>query len=161
MDYSAGIIYHYFENKEQIIICILQEGYRRIVTSIKPPDDSLPIHEKIRASLIGYMEGALKWSEEYKAVMLSSSPHILDFTSVLSEGMCEKRSALMQLVSDLELGVSSGLFSPCDTQLTAQAIWSAAFGLLIRLTIERDVSKEQQAKLMHRQIDIILKGLSL
>ena len=155
MDYSAGIVYHYFKNKEQILLCVLQEGYKKILTALKPPSSDLSPDEALRVSFTGYMEGMMEWSGEYKALMLSSSPQILDFTSVLSEGMCAKRPALKMLAATLEAGISQGIFAPCDTELTAQALWSAAFGLLIRLIVEKDVSPQQQTKLMQRQIDII------
>lgn len=159
IDYSVGIIYHYFESKEQIVTCILQESYKKILTAVNPQDDNLPTDEIIRVSLIRYIESALEWQSEYKAVMLSSMPQILDFTSILSEGTCEKRPALMMLVSALETGISEELFAPCDTRLTAQAIWSAVFGLTIRLMIECDVSEKQRTKLIECQVNMILKGL--
>lgn len=161
MDYSAGIIYHYFKDKDQILSFVLKEGYRRILESVKPPSSELPPDEAIRASFTEYIKNAMKWSAEYKSIMLSSSPQILDFTSVLGEGIYEKRPALMGLVKALDAGILMGLFAPCDTQLTAQSLWSAVFGLLIRLIIEHDVSPEQQSKLIKCQIDILLKGLSL
>lgn len=159
MNYSAGIIYHYFKNKDELLLCVLQDGYRRILDEIQPPSHDLPPDQAIRASFSGYFESVLTWSAEYKAVMLSSSPQILEFTAVLKEGICEKRPAIMALVATLESGVKDGLFAPCDTQLTAQAIWSGMFGLLLRIIIEEDVSSEQQTKLFKRQMDIILKGL--
>lgn len=160
MDYSAGIVYHYFENKEQILLCVLREGYKKILGSVKPLNNNLSPDEAIRASFIGYIESALKQQAVYKSIMLSSSPQILEFTSVLGEGICKRRPALMGLVTALETGISAGLFAPCDTQLTAQALWSAAFGLLIRLIIEQDVSPEHQTKLIKHEIDILLKGIS-
>jgi len=159
MDYSVGIIYHYFESKEQIAMCVLQESYNKMLTAIMPSDDSLPADETICASLMRYMEATFALQSEYKSVMLSSAPQILDFTSVLGEGSCEKRPAIMMLVSGLERGISEGLFAPCDAQLTAQAVWSAVFGLTIRLMVERDVSEEQRGRLIKRQIDLLLKGL--
>jgi AcrR family transcriptional regulator len=159
MDYSVGIIYHYFKSKDQIIFCVLQESYKEILTAVRPQNDNLPADEKIRASLIRYIESALERQSEYKSVMLSSMPQILDFTSVLGEGICEKRPALMMLVSELEAGISGGLFAPCDAQLTAQSIWSAAFGLAVRLMIECDVPEVQRKKLIERQVDLIMKGL--
>jgi AcrR family transcriptional regulator len=159
MDYSAGIVYHYFDNKEQIIHCVLQEGYNKILSAIKPSSDNLPPDEAIRASFIKYIEGALLYPTEYKAVMLSSSSQILDFTSVLGEGIYEKRPALAALMAALDKGVSEGLFAPCDTQATAQAMWASMFGLLIRLIVEKDVSQEQRVKIIERQTDILLKGL--
>lgn len=159
MGYSAGIVYHYFENKEQLLSCVLQQGYARILDAVKPPDADLPPDEMIRAAFTRYVESALTWAAEYRALMFSSSPQVLAFTSVLGEGMCEARPALSLLVHALELGITQGLFAPCDAQLTAQALWSAVFGLLARLLIERDVAAQQRSKLLNRQIDILMKGL--
>jgi len=159
MDYSAGIVYHYFENKEHILSCILLEGYKRIMDSIQPVSDNLLPDELFRTTALNFMEGILKWPNDYKAIMLNTSPQILEFTSVLSEGFCEKHPALMVMVEALEAGISEGLFSPCDTQLTAQAIWSAMYGLHIRLIIEGIVDTSHAMRLIERQIDIILKGL--
>ena len=159
MDYSAGIVYHYYKNKEEILLCILQEGYARIIQSIQVPDGNLTPDEAIRVSFTNYIKGALQWPAEYKAIMLDSSPSVLEFTAVLGEGFCKKRPALQKLVSILETGVSEGLFAPCDVQVTAQVIWSAMFGLLIRLIIERDVTPKQRKKLIEGQINMILKGL--
>jgi len=161
MGYSAGIVYHYFESKEQILFCILREGYDEILSSIRHPDESLPLEEAIRVSLANYVECVLKKPFSYKALMLDASPQVLEFTSVLGEGCCEKRPALMALASAIETGISEGLFAPCDARLTAQAIWGAAFGLVMRLAVEQDVSPGQREKLIERQIEIILKGLSI
>ena len=159
MDYSAGIVYHYFKSKEEILSCVLREGYQRILRAIPRPDSGLAPDEAIRAAIKGYIEAALSCPFEYKAVMLDSSPQVLAFTSVL--GDLENRPAFSALVSTLEAGISGGLFSPCDTTLTAQAIWSAMFGLLIRLIIEGNVTPERRSSLIDRQIEIILKGLRL
>ena len=157
MDYSVGIIYHYFESKEEILSCVLREGYKRILNSIPPTGSDLAPDEAISAAIKGYIEAAMSWPFEYKAVMLDSSPQVLEVTSVL--GGLENRPALAALVSTLEAGISDGLFAPCDTTLTAQAIWGAMFGLLIRLIIEGAVPPEQQSLLIDRQTEIILKGL--
>jgi len=161
MDYSAGIVYHYFKSKEEILSCILQEGYKKIMESIKPVDSALPADELFRTTALNFMEGILKWPNEYKAIMLDSSPQILEFTSVLSEGYCENHPALMVMVRTLEAGISEGIFLPCDTQLTSQAIWSAMYGLHIRLIIEKNVSNEHAMKLIERQVELIIKGLRL
>lgn len=161
MDYSAGIIYHYFKDKEEIIMCILKEEYLKILAAIKPPDPSLPPDEAIRAAFTGYIRSALTAPAEYKAIMFSSTPQILNFTSVLEKGASEKRPALMQLVTTLKKGIAEGIFAPCDAELTAQSLWSAMFGLLARLIVERDVTTGQQSRLIDQQINILLKGLQL
>lgn len=161
MDYSAGIVYHYFENKEAILLAVLQENYREILDSVTPLKTDLAPDEAIRAAFTNYIESALQHALEYKAVMFSSSTEILAFTSVLREGVSEKRPALKMLVSALESGIAVGLFAPCDAQITAQAMWSAMFGLLMRIIVEQDISSEHRARLAQRQIDILLKGISI
>lgn len=95
--------------------------------------------------------------------MFSSTPQILKYTSVLEKGASEneKRPALKELVTTLKKGAAEGIFAPCDAELTAQSLWSAMFGLLARLIVERDVTPGQQSKLIDQQINILLKGLRL
>ena len=158
MDYSAGIIYHYFKNKDEILLCVLQEGYQKILNSIRPSSPDIAPDETIRLSVRGYFDAVLKQPFEYKAVMLDPTPQIVMFTSMLGDSPA--RPALDALVSTLDAGISGGLFAPCDTLVTAQAIWSAIFGLLIRIIIERNVTPERREELIERQIELILKGLT-
>ncbi|MEA4971035.1 MAG: TetR/AcrR family transcriptional regulator [Candidatus Pelethousia sp.] len=157
MGYSPGIVYHYFRDKDEILSCVLQDSYKRILSAIRPLRGDLAPDEAIRLSITNYIESALQWPAEYKAIMLSASPQILNFTSVL--GADDHSPALAALIETLEAGIEAGLFAPCDVKTTAGAIWSAMFGLLIRLIIERGISSEQRAGLIARQIEIILKGL--
>jgi AcrR family transcriptional regulator len=157
MDYSAGIVYHYFESKDDILAWVLRENYQMIMNAIKPKSQNMPPDDEIRTSIISYIETALQWHNEYCAVMLDSSPQVLAFTSMLGDN--ETRPALAAMVVALEKGVEDGMFSPCDTQITARAIWSAIFGLLIRLIVEGDVPKEQRAALIECQTKILINGL--
>lgn len=157
MDYSAGIIYHYFENKDEILSCVLQEGYQKILSSIHPPSPDLAPDEAIRVSIRSYFDAMLRQPFEYRAIMLDTSPQVAQLTSVLGEA--PERPALAILMSTLDAGIADGLFAPCDPLLTAQTIWSSIFGLLTRLIIEGNVTPERREKLIERQIELILKGL--
>jgi len=157
MGYSPGIVYHYFESKERLLSCVLEQGYARILAAVQPPGEHTQPDEAIRAALTRYVENGLVWGAEYRALMFSSSPSVLAFTSVLGES--ESGPALRMLASTLEEGVARGMFAPCDARLTAQAVWSAAFGLLARLLVERDVPEARRTRLIYREIDILLRGL--
>lgn len=158
--YTAPIIYHYFENKEQLLACVLREGYGRILTAVEPLNSSLPPAEAIRVSFARYIEDALQWKSEYRSLMLNSSQDVLAFTSVLEVDSSGKRKALAALVSTVEAGVASGVFAPCEAEPTAQVLWASMFGLAIRFIIEDPVSPEQRQRLMERQIYLLLKGLA-
>jgi len=159
MDYSPGIIYHYFKDKQEIQDYLLQEGYKRILASIKLPAPDLSPDDAIRFSIKNYIVSALQWKSEWKAFMFRSEDSILAYTSVLEEKSSEKRQALAELCNIIERGVTMGLFAQCDVELTAQALWSAMFGILARLIIEKNITETQTNKLINRQIDILIRGI--
>lgn len=159
MDYSVGIVYHYFKSKDEIINTLLAEGYERILASIKSPDENLTVDESLRYSIKSYIRSALEWKEEYKAMMFSSKENILEITSVLDEDVGEKRIAFRKLIENIKKGISDGVYEFCDPEITAQAIWCAMFGLTARMIIEFPVEDSKITELIDRQVDIIMKGL--
>ena len=159
MGYSVGIVYHYFENKEDILAQLLHEGHQKILVSVKPPDEAMPPDEAIRAGFVNYIYNGMRNAAEYRSIMFSSSKPILEVTAVLEQGACEKRPLLRDLVRSLNAGVEAGIFAPCDAELTAQALWSAVYGLLARLIVEKEIPPQQRSKLIGRQIDILLNGI--
>lgn len=159
MDYSAAIVYHYFESKEEILHCLLMDGYKKILASIRPSKAVLPPDEALRASMRSFIMGVLEWPSEYLAAMLSKKPEVLAVTSVLDADVCEKREAFRRLAAAIEDGISGDIFAPCDPVITAQALWCALFGLAARLIIENAPPDERRQRLIDRQIDILMKGL--
>jgi AcrR family transcriptional regulator len=157
MDYSVGIIYQYFQNKDEILTTIMKENFQRIMNAIRREGKDQPPEEAMRTGIRSYIETVLQWPKEYKMVMLDTSPLILAFTSILSAK--ENSPALQAMISTLERGIEMGMFAPCDTQLIARAIWSSMFGLVIRLIIEGNVPPDQQTALIDCQIEFIMKGL--
>lgn len=161
IEYSPAIIYHYFKDKEEVIQYIMAESYKRIVKTLA----SLQNQEgeaatKLKSSLRKYIELALQMSEEYKTIMLNDSPSILQYTSVLFKGASKERQAIKILCDHLK---ENNLKSYDDDfiELTAQAVWSSVFGLIIRLLIERDIDEEQKHKLIDHTIEFIFNALKL
>jgi len=161
IDYSPGIVYHYFSGKEEILHTLLLEGYRRILSSIPRPEEELPPSEGIRQAILRYIEGVLEWPEEYRAVMFSSKPDILAVTSILDADVCDKRQAIRWLAGSLQRGMDQGDFAPGDPVLTAQTVWCAMFGLAARLIIEGTPTGEQRDILIRRHADFIVRGICL
>ncbi|MCL1802405.1 MAG: TetR/AcrR family transcriptional regulator [Eubacteriaceae bacterium] len=159
MDYSAGIIYHYFSSKDEIIESVLRDRYNEIIQAITPSDTAMPADEAIQTSLTSYIENALRMPSEYNSIMQSASQKVLAFTSILAKGSQKIRPALAHLAADIEKGIISGLFRPIDAELAAQAIISAVFGLIARLNIEKGVTEEQKASLINCQVELIIRGL--
>lgn len=159
IDYSPAIIYHYFKDKDEIINKLMEENYQKIIRALTSifSKDAEP-EQKLKETARKYIELALQMPDEYMNIMLSSSPNILEHTSVLLSGASVKRQAigvLCKIVKDYYKDIT---ISDDEIELTAQLIWTSTFGLIIRLIIEK-VSEEQRDKLINHHIKVIINGL--
>ncbi|GGM42496.1 TetR family transcriptional regulator [Paraliobacillus quinghaiensis] len=160
LDYSPGIIYHYFKDKNEIIETIVDEGYGQILATVKSVErNEVAPEEEIKEVFTSYIKAALESPEYYKAVMLSSEPSILKRTAVLNRGISEQSSSLKVLCENIERGKSDNRYATWDSELTGQIIWTSTFGLIIRLMTERNVSDDQVDRLINHHFQVLLKGL--
>ena len=160
IDYSPGIVYHYFQDKEEIVEALVNEGYERILASIAsvPRNETQPETE-IKEIFTKYLKAALKAPEEYKTFLLSENPSILAKTSLLSKGIMQRSRTLQALGEVIQRGVELGKFTPCDPELTAQIIWTSVFGLIIKIIIEGNIPEEQIERLIEQEFKLLFNGL--
>jgi AcrR family transcriptional regulator len=159
IEYSPAIIYHYFKNKEEIVEILIEENYRKILAALSSFNTSdITPEEKLRESSKSFIMLAVQMEDAYKSIMLNNSETVLAHTSVLQRGAAYERPAIAMLCRALrEL---PGFNEKTDTQveLTAQIIWSLAFGLSLRLIVEQ-VDDVQQQRLIEHTADFILSAL--
>ncbi|MEK3715473.1 TetR/AcrR family transcriptional regulator [Paenibacillus sp. FSL R7-0333] len=160
MDYSAGSIYHYFEGKEDIVEQLLQQGYDEfmagLVTGPAPLPDGESAEDHLRRSLAQYIRMTTAEGSSYRTVMLNDSPAVLSHTAVLHQGAARERNAIRMLCSNLRRFRGLASRSEQEIELTAQIIWSAAFGLILRLTVEKQLPEEQREALIARHIEAMV-----
>ena len=159
IEYSPAIIYHYFKNKEEIVEILIEENYHKILAALSSFNTSdITPEEKLRESSKSFIMLAVQMEDAYKSIMLNNSETVLAHTSVLQRGAAYERPAIAMLCRALrEL---PGFNEKTDTQveLTAQIIWSLAFGLSLRLIVEQ-VDDVQQQRLIEHTADFILSAL--
>ncbi|GFZ29714.1 TetR family transcriptional regulator [Clostridium zeae] len=160
IEYTAPIIYHYFKDKDEIIDCIMREGYKKLIESIAIMGESEAEPAiRIEDGLRNYINMALKMKEEYRNLLLNSSPNVLQHTSVLFEGASKERKAIDILCQSIESLWNESDIDKSKIELTAQIIWTSTFGLIIRLMIEDFISIEQKEKLINCHIEAVFKIL--
>ncbi|ACL70754.1 TetR/AcrR family transcriptional regulator [Halothermothrix orenii] len=160
MDYSPAIIYHYFKDKDEIIQVLLSKGYKNIINSVKSVIQNEGRPEKeIKDAFTCYIKAALDSPDIYKTFMLSSNEDIIKKTAILGRGISEDSLALKMLVDNIKKGISEGYFKEWDPELTAQVIWTATFGLIIKLIVEKDISEDQVNRLIEHHFNLIFSGL--
>ncbi|WP_340023866.1 TetR/AcrR family transcriptional regulator [Paenibacillus sp. FSL K6-1096] len=160
MDYSAGSVYHYFEGKDDIVEQLLQQGYAEFMVGLVTGPEPLPEEEsaedRLRRSLAQYFRMTTAEGSPYRTVMLNDSPAVLSHTAVLHQGAAMERNAISMLCSTLREFKAMESRSEQEIELTAQVIWSAAFGLILRLTVEKDLPEAQREALIARHIEAMV-----
>ncbi|HEY8392528.1 MAG TPA: TetR/AcrR family transcriptional regulator [Capillibacterium sp.] len=160
IDYSPGIVYHYFHNKEELMEALVTEGYERILASIAsvPHNEEQPEAE-IKEVFTKYIRAALAAPEEYKAFLLNDNPSILARTSLLDKGVLARSPTLRALGGVIRRGIETGRFAPHDPELTAQVIWTSVFGLILKIITERNIPPEQINRLVEQEFNLLFRGL--
>ena len=159
IEYSPAIIYHYFKNKEEIVEKLIEENYRKILGALsslksckKTPE------EKLKESSKNFIMLAVQMGDTYKSMMLNDSATVLAHTSVLQRGAACERPAIAMLCEALRELPSFTEKDDAQVELTAQIIWSLAFGLSLRLIVEQ-VDDAQRRRLIDHTADFVLFAL--
>nr|WP_307897282.1 TetR/AcrR family transcriptional regulator [Clostridium botulinum] len=138
IEYSPGIIYHYFKDKSEIVTFVVQQGYGRILKSINEvPVDTENPEKTIEQGLRKYIELMLQYPEQFRTVLMNDIKSIQEKVNMLHEGVSKDRKSIQQLCRLVELGIEKGKFRDMDIELTAQIIWTSTHGLLSRLILEK------------------------
>ncbi|GAA0123102.1 MAG: TetR/AcrR family transcriptional regulator [Clostridium argentinense] len=160
IEYSPGIIYHYFKDKDEIVTLIVEEGYERILKTIsKIPVDIENPDKSIVESLKAYVELMLEAPEQFRAIVMNNVEGIQDKLNVLGEGISKKRKSIEYMCNLVSLGIEKGIFREMDIELTAQIIWTSTYGLISRLILEKNIPKKQKDRLIDHHFQILINGL--
>lgn len=157
IEYSPSIIYHYFQDKEEIVNTVMRSGYMKIVSAVSISDaENITPTERLRKMTRNYIEEALKMPDEFLAAQLNQSPQALKHTSYLYAGASKEKVALMALCKCLK-----EIYMDVDDEqieLKAQMIAASTMGMIIKLIIEKNIEKDQKQKLINCFIeDVVLK----
>ncbi|MBY9078233.1 TetR/AcrR family transcriptional regulator [Paenibacillus sp. HN-1] len=161
IEYSPAIIYHYFENKEDILNHLMTRGYGKLMSSLSSSaqDGQDDPEIRLRKLMRSYIEAALDMPDEYMAVQLNPSPEILRHTSMFYKGASLHNPALSLLSQCLNEIMGTGREPGSEaSELTAQVIAASSLGLVIKLIQEKDIGEEQRERLIRNYIDWAVAG---
>jgi AcrR family transcriptional regulator len=162
IEYSPAIIYHYFKDKNEIVETLVGEGYSRILNSLSIVSKNEKEPEKeIKEIFTSYIRSTMDNRDEYMAIMLNDDPAVLKNTVILEKGISNRSRTMQVLTEALQRGIEQGRFIDCDVELTAQILWTAAFGLIIKLMMERNISEEHINSLIDHHFKVLFYGIMI
>ncbi len=150
MKYSTGVVYHYFNDKQEIIDALEEaetEKFRGTVSSLL--DETKDSAHNVTTVFHRIMRLALEEPEKYNLIVMHkyarSNPRPPMWLSFMAENL--KR--------DMEAGIVRHL----DAEKAAFTIWSSFVGFNLMISRLPDLSEEEAELMFKTQSDIILKGI--
>ena len=151
MDYTTGVIYHHFKDKQEIIDEIQKnanlEMKERILAVLKPNGGFI---ENTTGVFHSIMELAINERERYNLIVLDK----------YSSNRNEENSQFLQLLeANIEKGIELGEIKKVDVKKTALCIWSSFLGFNLIMSKTKSITMEEAEELFKVQTSLIFGGL--
>lgn len=160
IEYSPGIIYHYFKDKAEIVSFVVAQGYGNILKIISEiPIDTENPDKTIVKGMRSYIELMLENPQQFRVVLMNDIETIQEKVNMLQEGISKERKSIQGLCKLVELAIKKNIFRKMDIELTAQIIWTSTHGLVSRLILEKNITKQQKERLINHHFEILINGL--
>jgi AcrR family transcriptional regulator len=158
IEYSPTTIYLYFEDKADLLDCICEETFARLVRKQNQINDTVqdPL-ERLRQCLRGYIEFGLKHPNHYMVTFMMTRPAIDPQTRFKSHEVGKRafnflRDTLAECARQHQLEIA-------DVEATAQALWAAIHGLTSLLIARPNFQWVERERLMDTMITTCIQGL--
>jgi AcrR family transcriptional regulator len=158
---SPGILYHYFEDKGDIMAHLVRETFHQLrtrMTAIRNDHDAVPA--RMRRSLRAYIEFGLEHPHHYE--LLFVKPFDFENNDNIRAAFAEdgdRTFACMRAMAAEAIG--SGLVRPeiQDTEELAQALWVAVHGMVSAQISCHGFPFIERSRLIDRLVDVLLAGV--
>lgn len=151
MEYTTGVIYHHFKDKQEIIDKIQMDAsleMKEKITSIINKEDGFFDNSKRIFHMI--MELAYSEKEKYNLIVIDK----------YSKRRNESINQWIDMISEsIQSAINTGEIKSVDVKRTAYCIWSSFLGFNLIISKDDSLSKEEAEKLFDTQISLVLEGL--
>lgn len=150
LGYSAGIIYYYFHDKQEILDTIHKEADSFILENIHNIFKVEKGFEyNLRAVFNMILELALEQSDKFS---------LIAFDKYLRRN--ESNAIWVDMIEQsILVGISTGELREVNSRLTAYNVWSSFWGLIAIANRDKELNREDVLNLFNNQLEIIMHGL--
>lgn len=158
---SAGILYHYFEDKQAIMARLVREAFvamRQRLSAIR--DDKAPAAGRLRRSLRAYIDFALDHPHHYS--LLFSKPHEYRAMPDLHLAFSEEGGATFGcLRAVVREAIAEGVLRAelTDDDEVSQALWVSIHGFVSLQTNAKGFPWIERERLIERLLDVLEQGV--
>jgi AcrR family transcriptional regulator len=133
IEYSPTTIYHHFEDKEDLVHCLCETDFARLLGVLQQGEPAADPVERVRRLGRAYADFALAYPNHYRFMFMTP------FKEHGHEGRQDfaGHRAFDLLRSAVQAAVEAGRFRRGDPDLIAQVLWSSLHGVVALLITVR------------------------
>jgi AcrR family transcriptional regulator len=162
---TQAAIYQHFEGKDAILFAVCEDFFARLIeASEKVLRETTDPIERLKKSMLAYVETGLAWPEEYRLVFMTSISGLeLRGAHRVVPGLEEisptkGKIAFAYLHDQVRALIADGHIRQGDVDVLAEAIWAAGHGL-VSLFITHVHFPWEREKIIETQMKMMLLGL--
>ncbi|TDQ19139.1 TetR family transcriptional regulator [Algoriphagus boseongensis] len=129
IEYSPGIIYHYFRDKNEIFHALHQEGFRQLMAKMSVLASVRNPIERLKAMGSIYVSFALENPDMYDLMFIKEAPidHVIDLEH---DDWKEGGGTFNFLRGTVQESINLGYFKGHDPEALSYMIWSVVHGMV-------------------------------
>jgi AcrR family transcriptional regulator len=162
IEYSPATIYTYFKDKDDILDCLCEETFFHLYERQHAVHDGLQgdALEHLKKGLETYIRFGLEHPEHYIVTFLLKSPPPEDDAAGESRMAKAGQQCFDGLRGAVRRCMEEGKIRNADLEETSQAMWAGAHGLTALLITQTCFPFVERDRLIHRMVEILVKGVT-
>jgi len=155
--YSATSIYLYYENKDELVHALIDEGVDLLYDHLhKAHESASGADARLRAMCVAYIAFGMERPMYYEIMYVLHPEYIKRYPA---EKYRKARRILELLAQTIEDGAQAGVFFEADSMLSANLTWTQLHGVVTLLSSERVDKRIDPQTLMDGACDHIVASL--
>lgn len=152
--YSPGIIYLHFKDKDDLIHCLVEEGFAKLLEDLQQIPDEIDAVRWLRRAMKAYVDFGLRNPHHYHfAFMMRRTGSAFAEQSAPHPAFDVLRNAVRRCQAQKA-------FSGTSVETASQVLWATIHGITSLLIVRPDFPWVEKNRLINRIIDSIVAGLS-
>jgi AcrR family transcriptional regulator len=153
IEYSPGIIYHYFQDKNEIFHALHQGGFHQLMSRMEVLASVSHPMERLKAMGTIYVQFAIENPDMYDLMFIKDAP-IVHVSNSNEEQWKEGFGTFNFLRDTIQECIDKGHFQGHEVEALSYLIWSTVHGL-----VSLHIRRRCEVVLAHKQQTIVKEGL--
>ena len=152
IEYSPGALYLHFKDKDDLVNCLVDEGFARLLEALERIHDERDAVRSLKKKLRAYIDFGLRYPNHYHfAFMMRRAGVSLGHRTVPHPSFDVLRDAVRRCVAQK-------MFRAEEVETISQMLWATMHGITSLLIVHHGFPWVDRESLIDRMLDMALDG---